>query len=191
MDATVKINCKDYIVDLSIYKDKLGVLLSDKIMIYSLIVNDNNELTAKPFCKINMKSSCQGFMVLSTNFMFYNKRSLICQTYQGVFKQDWNFEANIRFASTIGGMAEFECICVVLENGMIYKVILSNPFPILIVKVDLPVKEVDFSLYKDKIAVLDSNNNLNIYNCGSKQIIETILGVNSFSFNTDTDLMYS
>lgn len=72
---------------------------------------------------------------------------------------------------------------------MIYKVILSNPFPILIVKVDLPVKRVDFSLYKDKIAVLDSNNNLNIYNCGSKQIIETILGVNSFSFNTDTDMM--
>jgi len=53
-------------------------------------------------------------------------------------------------------------MCVVLENGMIYKVILSNPFPILIVKVDLPVKKVDFSLYKDKMAVLDSNNNLNI-----------------------------
>lgn len=69
-DATVKINCKDQIVDLSIYKDKLGVLLSDKIMIQSLIINDNNELNAKPFCKINMKNNCQGFMVLSTNFMF-------------------------------------------------------------------------------------------------------------------------
>lgn len=79
-----------------------------------------------------------------------------------MFKQDWNFEADIRFATTIGGLSEFECMCVVLENGMIYKVILSNPFPILVVKVDLPVKRVDFSLYKDKMAVLDSNNNLNI-----------------------------
>jgi len=71
IDATVKINCKDYIINLSIYKDKLGVLLSDKIMIYTLVVSDTNELSAKPFCKINMKSSTtQGFMVLSTNFVW-------------------------------------------------------------------------------------------------------------------------
>jgi len=33
IDASIRINCKDYILEVSIYKDRLGVLFKDRIMV--------------------------------------------------------------------------------------------------------------------------------------------------------------
>lgn len=138
-----------------------------------------------------MKNSCEGFVVTTNNFLFYNKNCLVSQNYQGVLVRDWMFESNIKHTKIVGGLADHECICVVLENGLIYKIVISNPFPIQVIKADLPVKAVDFSLNKDKISVLDSNNNLGIYHVVSKQLQKTIPKVSSFSFNSEIDDMYA
>jgi len=79
IDASIRINCKDYILEVSIYKDRIGVLFKDRIMVYAITQNENNEISQKAFCKINMKNSCKGFIVTSNNFLFHNGNILTCQ----------------------------------------------------------------------------------------------------------------
>jgi len=118
-DISLRINCKDHIYNISLYKDKLGILFGDKIIVYQLLLNDNNELSYKAICKINMKGICKGFNIATNSYLWFKKNNLICQSFQGQFIREWSFESEIKSTYMMGGLTDCECLFVILENGII------------------------------------------------------------------------
>ena len=76
-------------------------------------------------------------------------------------------DANIRYVKIISGPPKKECMLVGLANGSVLKIFVDNGFPIPIVKQATPIKIVDLSADKQKLAVVDDHNSLFVYDIKS------------------------
>ena len=68
-----------------------------------------------------------------------------------------------------------------LKNGNIYKIFLDNAFPIMLIQQEVPIRCLDISPNKRKLAVVDDNSNLTVYDLVTKKQLFTEVNVNSVS----------
>lgn len=76
-------------------------------------------------------------------------------------------DSNIRYVKTVSGPPKRESLLVGLKNGSVLKIFIDNGFPIPIVKQTTPIKLVDISADKTKLAVVDDYNSLFVYDIKS------------------------
>ena len=57
--------CRDYVKKIAIYKDRLAVQLSSKIVIYELATQDDTDMHYQSATKINQKLDCNLLVVTS------------------------------------------------------------------------------------------------------------------------------
>jgi intraflagellar transport protein 122 len=57
--------CRDYVKKIAIYKDRLAVQLSSKIVIYELATQDDTDMQYQSATKINQKLDCNLLVVTS------------------------------------------------------------------------------------------------------------------------------
>jgi len=67
----------------------------------------------------------------------------------------------------VSGPPKAESLLVGLFNGTVFKIFVDNAFPIPIVKQTTPIRVVDISADKQKIAVIDDYNSLFVYDIKS------------------------
>jgi intraflagellar transport protein 122 len=72
-------------------------------------------------------------------------------------------DSNIRFVKVVSGPPKKECLLVGLKNGSVYKIFVDNGFPIPTVKIATPIKIVDISADKSRIAILDDHNSMFVH----------------------------
>ncbi len=113
--------------------------------------------------------------------------------FTGRNERQWNFDDAVRFIKIIGGPPKEEGLLVGLKNGNIYKIFLNNPFPIMLIQQEVPIKCLDMSPNKRKLAVVDDNNNLSVYDLITKELLFTEMNVSSVAWNNELDelLAYS
>jgi len=69
----------------------------------------------------------------------------------------------------IGGTASKEGAFVGLKNGAVFKIFVDNSFPIPILNHNIPIKVIDVSQKKKRLAIVDANNNLTVYDLSTKE----------------------
>ena len=78
-EQKVKIKCRDLVKKVSVYKERLAVQVSDRIIIYAVQSEDEQDLRYKTFKKINLKVDCN-MLVLTYNHVvlcFENRLQLL------------------------------------------------------------------------------------------------------------------
>ena len=90
----------------------------------------------------------------------------------------------IRYIKVVGGPIEREALLVGLKNGTVLKIFIDNPFPIQLIKLNSPVRCLDLSASRMKLAVVDENANCLVYHLKNKELIFQELNANSIAWNT-------
>lgn len=192
-DQKVRIKCKELVKKISIFKDRLAVQLNDKILIYLSNAENNKEMKYKLYKKINKSVECSLLVVTSNNLILCQEKKLQMMNFAGEIEREWVLESLIRYIKVLGGPAKKESLLIGLKNGNVLKIFIDNSFPIVLIKQNVPIRCVDISLGKTKLAVVDDNSNLSVYDLVTKDLLYTEMNVTSVAWNTDLDdiLAYS
>jgi intraflagellar transport protein 122 len=192
-EQKVKIKCRDLVKKISVYKERLAVQVSDRIIVYAAHPEDEQDLKYKTYKKINQNFECN-MMVLTYNHVVLcadNRMQLV--NFTGEVDREWNLESTVKYIKVIGGMTGKEGLVIGLKNGQVLKLFIDNPFPIILLKHIFPIKCVDISLYKQRVAFVDENSNLSVFDLKKQEIIFKDTGVMTVAYNSEIEdlLAYS
>jgi intraflagellar transport protein 122 len=112
---------------------------------------------------------------------------------KGDLEREWVLESLIRYIKVVGGPSKRENLLVGLKNGHVLKIFVDNSFPVVLIKQNVPIRCIDISPNKLKLAVVDDNSNLSVYDLVTKELLFSEMNVTSVAWNTDLDdlLAYS
>eukprot|EP00828_Plagiopyla_frontata_P043467 TRINITY_DN678_c0_g1_i2.p1 TRINITY_DN678_c0_g1~~TRINITY_DN678_c0_g1_i2.p1 ORF type:complete len:953 (-),score=153.20 TRINITY_DN678_c0_g1_i2:31-2889(-) len=200
-DQKVRIKCKELVKKISVYREKLAVQLNERILVYSTDVeetnepaaNSNNDLKFKLLKKINRKVDCSLLVVTSSYIILCLEQKLQMLSFSGDLVREWILESLIRYIKVLGGPEKRETLLVGLKNGKVLKIFTDNSFPIVLINQNVPIRCLDMSQSRKRLAVVDDNSNLTVYDMITKESIFSEINVTSVAFNTDMDelLAYS
>ncbi|XP_022096034.1 intraflagellar transport protein 122 homolog isoform X1 [Acanthaster planci] len=188
-DQKVRIKCRDIVKKIAIYKHRLAVQLSDKIVVYELYSDDASDMHYRVKEKVNKKFDCNLLVVCSQNLILCQEKRLISLSFKGVKEREWVMEALIRYIKVIGGPSGREGLLVGLKNGQILKLFADNPFPIVILKQQTSVRCLDISCSRIKLAVVDEHNTCLVYDVNTKELLFQEPNANSVAWNTQYEDM--
>ena len=187
-ETRVKIRCRDHIKRIAIYKDRLAVQLTEKLIVYTVNNEDPTDMKYKAYRKISKKIDCTQLLVLAHHLVVCNDGNKIqLLNFSGVVEREWILDSDIIYAKVIGGSPKKEGILIGVKDGSIFKVFIDNAFPILLIKQS--VKSVDINANREKLAVINEFNNMFIYDSITKQLLHQESNAESICWNLEMDDM--
>ena len=97
--------------NISVYKEKIGVNLREKIFIYTSQMEDGQQ-KYKMHKKINKKIECSQFLIFSNHIVFANRCKAQLLKLNGDVEREWVFDAKIKYMRSVGGPANRESFLV-------------------------------------------------------------------------------
>ncbi|KAF5843203.1 intraflagellar transport protein [Dunaliella salina] len=190
-EQKVRIKCKDYVKKIAVYKDKLAVQLSSKVVIYELANPDDPfDMHYQSATKIQQKLDCNLLVVTSSCVILCQERKLQLLTFDGDKEREWVLDSVIRYIKVVGGPVNREGLLVGLKSGQILKIFVDNPFPIPLIKHTASVRCLDLSASRNKLAVVDENANVLVFNLITKEKMFEEKNANSVAWNTEFEDMF-
>ncbi len=77
-----------------------------------------------------------------------------------------------------------------LKSGAILKIFVDNPFPIPLIKHTASVRCLDLSASRNKLAVVDENAKVLVYNLITKELVFEEANANSVAWNSEFEDMF-
>ena len=189
-EQKVRIKCRDYVKKIAVYKDRLAVQLSDRIIIYELLHDDSYDMHYRVSTKIQKKLECNLLVVTSHHIILCLEKKLQLYGFDGVMEREWVLEAVIRYIKIVGGPENREGLLVGLKNGMILKIFIDNAFPIQLIKHSSSIRCLDLSFRRKKLAVVDESTAVVVYNLATKAMEYEDKNANSVAWNTEFEEMF-
>ncbi|XP_042142808.1 intraflagellar transport protein 122 homolog [Ixodes scapularis] len=187
-DEKVRIKCRDLVKKLAIYKHRLAVQLPERIMVYELTAEspEPNDMHYRLRDKINRKVDCTLLVVCSQHLVLCQEKRLQCLLLRGgVREREWLLSSSIRYIRALGGPPGREGLLVGLRDGQVLQLLLDNPFPLALLKVGSPVRCLDLSVDRKRLAVVDEKGTCLVYHLTSKQLLFQEPNANSVAWNTE------
>lgn len=189
-EQKVRIKCRDYVKKIAVYKDRLAVQLSDKVVIYELLKDeDSYEMHYRVSTKIQKSMDCNLLVVTSRHVILCLEKKLQLFSFEGLLEREWVLEAVIRYIKIVGGPEEREGILVGLKDGAILKIFIDNPFPMQLVKHTCGIRCLDLSYRRQKVAAVDENSSVVVYDLETKNLVFEDQNANSVSWNSEFEDM--
>jgi len=193
-DQKVRIRTRDYVKKIAIYRDRLAVQLPDRILIYETSHSDDyiesgSSMHYRLRERILKKLDCNLLVVTSIDIVLCLDSSLQLYSFRGAKVREWFLESSIRYIKVVGGPSGREGLLIGIKNGYVYKVFLDNQFPILLIKHSCSIRCLDLSRCRTKLALVDDNAKLFVYDCVTKEAVYSDEHVNSVAWNTEVDDM--
>lgn len=80
-------------------------------------------------------------------------------------------ETDITYVKPLSGPAKRESMLVSGKDGSVVKIFIDNGFPIPLVKQTTPIRSVDISADRQKVAVVDEHNSLFVYDVKTQALL--------------------
>lgn len=93
-------------------------------------------------------------------------------------------EFQVRYIKVIGGPSGKEGLLVGLKSGHVFEIFVDSAFPVYLIKQTNPIRYVDISMYRQKLAVIDDNLTLFVYNLKTGDLVFQEPNANSVAWNT-------
>lgn len=183
-EVKVRIKCKDLVKKLAVYKNRLAVQLPDKVVIYEIESNDPKDMGYKGKKNISKKFECNLFVITSDNLVLCQDKRLECLNLKGEKIREWVMEYPVRYIKVIGGPPNKEGILVGLKSGHVFQIYVDSSFPVLLIKQSNSVRYVDISMQRQKLAVIDDNSTLFVYNLKTGDLVFQEPNANSVAWNS-------
>ncbi|XP_029052422.2 intraflagellar transport protein 122 homolog [Osmia bicornis bicornis] len=185
----VRIKCKDLIYRIAVYKNRLAVQLSERVIIYEPS-NSNDGMHYRIREKLNQALNCNLLVVAANNLVLCTEKRLQSLSFNGIIGREWILDGLITYIKVVGGPAGQECLIAGLNTGYIVKIYLDNPFPAYIAKIESSVRCLDISSLKEKLAVVGDHGILSVFDLYTEEKLQEFQNVNSVAFNsTFEDIM--
>ncbi|GMF31371.1 unnamed protein product [Phytophthora lilii] len=152
-EQKVRIKTRDCVKKLSVYRDRLAVQLSDRIIIYELAGNSGNGTSTNASYdmhyrvkeRITKDLPCSLLVVTSLHFILCQKQKLQQYDFTGRKEREWVLESLIRYIKVTGGAPGREGLLVGLKDGSVWQIFINNPFPIPLIQQSSPISCLDIS----------------------------------------------
>jgi len=191
-EQKVRIKCRDYVKKVAVFRDRLAVQLPDRIHIYDLANHDDSyDMHYRIKERIHQSLPCNLLVVTTSHIILCQERKLQLLDFQGVMVREWILASVIRYIKVDGGKAGSEGVLVGLKDGTILKVYVDNAFPIELIKQSASIRCLDISIDRKRLAVVDSDNRILVYDLATKEIVFQESNANSVAFNTELGDMLS
>ena len=182
----IKIKTKKYIKKLAVYKNLVAALLNDNIYIYNISEEDKRLPTniIKWDTEVNL-------ILLTKNHLLIclDNRIISYEINSTTFEREWTFDSDIKYLRVLGGAAGREALITGLKNGEIYLIYVDNQFPIMLYQHDIPIRSLDVSCNRKKLAIVDENFDIFIVEISTKNILWKNEKAKSVAFNSDIEDM--
>uniref|UniRef100_A0A0N4ZE90 Intraflagellar transport protein 122 homolog n=1 Tax=Parastrongyloides trichosuri TaxID=131310 RepID=A0A0N4ZE90_PARTI len=191
----VRINCGDLVKKVAVYNQRLAIQLSDRVNIYSQISGDkdNEPLEYRLIERISQAFDCSLLVVCAHHLILCQEKRLQCYDHKGLRQKEWVMESLIRYIKVIGGPPGREAILLGLRNGLICKIFVDNPFPVIIHHLNHAVRCLDISQEKKKLATVDETGVCTTVSLRTKEVLSAEPNSSSVAYNTENEnlLCYS
>lgn len=184
INQKVRLKCKELVQKISIFKDKLAVLQSERLLIY---VAAEEGIKYSPYRKITKKFLCDAMEILNSHVLFAKDSKLQVFNFLGELEREWMLDAHVSYLRTVGGPPKREHALVGLANGQVLKIFVDNSFPIQLYRSAVAVVKCDINVSKKRLAVLDANKNLVGFDLITQTQIFQEVNVSSFAWNSDLE----
>ncbi|KAF8288920.1 putative intraflagellar transport protein 122 [Trypanosoma cruzi] len=192
LDKKIRIPCNDYIRKLAMYRDRLAVHLQNRIVVFELFYDDERQLRFQDIAHIRKKLECNLLCVTFNAVLLCLERRLTMFDFQGNKCREWAFESPVRYIKLVGGAEGKEALLLGLKNGAGLRIFVDNPFPTTLVKINNPIRCLDLSCMRGKLAVVDDTELLQVFDLRKKnEVLFTATGVLAVAWNTEYDDMIS
>ncbi|KAJ0399949.1 hypothetical protein ATCC90586_002140 [Pythium insidiosum] len=195
-EQKVRIKTRDCVKKLSVYRDRLAVQLSDRIIIYELASDDPSGAPASSYDmhyrvkeRIQKDLPCSLLVVTSHHFILCQKQKLQQYDFRGRKEREWVLESLIRYIKVTGGAKGREGLLVGLKDGSVWQLFIDNPFPVLLINQNSPISCLDISANHEKLAVVDDAHRCMVYDLASKELLFEERDANSVAWNTEFEDM--
>ncbi|RLO11243.1 hypothetical protein DYB28_010046, partial [Aphanomyces astaci] len=173
-EQKVRIKTRDFVKKIAVYRDRLAVQLSDRIIIYELSNESSYDMHYRVRDRIQKDLPCSLLVVASLHFILCQQRKLQQYNFSGKKEREWVrsgpvLESPIRYITVTGGAKGKEGLLVGLKDGSVLQLFIDNPFPIPLIKQSNAIVCLDISL--------------------TKELLYEEKGANSVAWNTEFDDM--
>ncbi|EPY29893.1 hypothetical protein AGDE_09717 [Angomonas deanei] len=195
LDRKMTIPCNDYVLRISNYRDRLAVQFQERVVIFEVFFDDERNMRYQDIAQIRQRIDCNSICVTSNMILFCRDKRITLFDFQGNKRREWSMTSTIRYAKVFGGDEDAEAVLVGLKNGQALKIFIDNPFPIVLTKVNSGVKCLDVNCMRNKLAVVDDNHLLQVFdislNNNKGELIFQENNVSAAVWNIDFDDMIS
>lgn len=188
-EQKVRIKCRDYVKKIAVYRDRLAVQLSDRVIIYELSHDDAYDMHYRVRDKIHKQLVCNLLVVTSLHVILCQEKKLQLFNFSGTKEREWVLESVIRYIKVVGGPPGREGLLVGLKNGAVLKIFVDNAFPIQLIRQRTSVRCLDLSASRKKLAVVDENASCLVYDLASQEMLFQEPNANSVAWNTELEDM--
>lgn len=184
-----KIKAKKYLKKLAVYKNLVAALLNDKIYVYE-VSEENNKRIPKHIIKWDTEVN---LILLTKNHLLVclDNRIISYELISTTIEREWSFDSDIKYLRVLGGAAGREALITGLKNGEIYLIYIDNQFPILLYQHDIPIRSLDVSCNRKKLAIVDENFDIIVIEISTKNVLWKNEKAKSVAFNSDIEDMIS
>ncbi|SPQ96247.1 unnamed protein product (mitochondrion) [Plasmodiophora brassicae] len=189
-EQKVRIRTRDYVRKIAIFRDRLAIQLADRILIYDASLTDEFDMHYKLRDKIMKELRCNLLVVTTCNIVLCQERKLQLYSFSGDKIREWVFESVIRYIKIVGGPPGREGLLIGLKDGSVVQIFVDNKFPIQLLQHSAAIRCLDLSPSRKKIAIVDENSTVLIYNLETKRVVFDDQNANSVAWNTQMDDMF-
>jgi len=134
-EQKVRIKTKDHVKKIAVYRERLAIQLPDRVLIYELKEGaDDNDMHYVKRNTIQRTVECNLLVVTSFHIILCQEKKLQLYGFKGVKEREWVLDSVIRYIKVIGGPVGREGLLVGLKSGLVLKIFIDNPFPVVVVK---------------------------------------------------------
>ncbi|GMS95608.1 hypothetical protein PENTCL1PPCAC_17783, partial [Pristionchus entomophagus] len=179
--------CNDLVKKVAIYKNKLAVQLSNKTVIYTLVATNNERepMEYRLVDTVERDLDCSLLVVCAQHIITCNEKLLTSYDHKGVKQREWRLPSLVRYIKVVGGPTGKETLVVGVRNGMICKIFVDNPFPVVQYTHNLAVRQFDVSIDRRIIGIVDENSIGTVVDLKTKETIFQDTKVGSIAVNAE------
>lgn len=186
-EQIVRIKCRDLVKKIAVYRDRLAVQLPDRVVIYAVAMEDEDDMRYKSYKRISKDVQCHLMALTSSHLVLCFDSRVSLMDFSGDIVREWNMDSQITHIRVLGGPIDREGILIGLKQGEAFILYVDNPFPVLLLKQSHSISCLDLSCLRKKLAIVDDNHNLFIYNLGSQALVFQDTHVDTVAWNSDMD----
>ncbi|TPX34245.1 hypothetical protein SmJEL517_g03062 [Synchytrium microbalum] len=184
-----RIKCRDHVKKIAVYRDRLAVQLSDRIIVYELTHDDATDMHYRIKDKLLKRLECNLLVVTAEHIILCHDMKLQMYNFVGDKVREWSLDAFVRYIKVVGGPRAHEGLLVGLKSGQVLRIFTDNPFPIPIAKVSSSVRCLDLSMNRNKVAIVDEQNVVSVYDIKTQELLFQEPNGNSVAWNSEMEDM--
>ncbi|CCW67047.1 unnamed protein product [Phytomonas sp. Hart1] len=168
IDRRMVIPCNNYVYKIATFRDRLAVQFKDRIVIFEPFYDDERSMRYHDIAQIRRNLDCKMLCVTGHAVILCKECRITMYDFDGNKRREWVVDSVISFIKVDGGPDHREALLLGLENGQVMKIFIDNPFPTTLITLDAPIRQLDLSSNRMKIAVIDTNSLLRVFDLENK-----------------------